>query len=275
MSHPVSWCWLVDAVMAATPPAVADAATDASTRQAVQVNSIWDFVVKGGPIMIPLGICSLLALAIVAERLLVLRRSNIVPPAFLPGLKKVLDKHGGDVKRGIDYCEKSGTPIARICAVGLRHAGEPRAEMERHVTDAGQWEILGLRKYVRGLAVITSIAPLMGLLGTIFGMIQAFQTVAVSGEALGKTEMLAGGIYEAMITTAAGLLVAIPCMIAYHWVTGRIERLVAEMDRACIDFVEHLTRPSPTSTATPPPAHPGAASNGVAHEPTEASAATA
>jgi biopolymer transport protein ExbB len=88
------------------------------------------------------------------------------------------------------------------------------------------------------LAVIASIAPLLGLLGTIFGMIDAFQTVAVSGEALGRTESLAKGIYQAMITTAAGLMVAIPVLIGYHWLAGKIDRLVGEMDRMTVEFVE-------------------------------------
>jgi biopolymer transport protein ExbB len=90
------------------------------------------------------------------------------------------------------------------------------------------------------LQVIGAIAPLLGLLGTIFGMIQAFQTVATSAEALGKTELLAKGIYEAMVTTAAGLLVAIPSVIGYHWISAKIETLVAEMDRICVDLVERV-----------------------------------
>jgi len=98
--------------------------------------------------------------------------------------------------------------------------------------------VLKLRKYLRVLAVIASIAPLMGLLGTIFGMIQAFQTVAASGSALGRTEMLAMGIYQAMITTAAGLLVAIPVLIAYHWIVAKIERLVMEIDQMTVEFIE-------------------------------------
>ena len=90
------------------------------------------------------------------------------------------------------------------------------------------------------LSVIASITPLMGLLGTIFGMIRAFQTVAASGEALGKTEMLAGGIYEAMITTAAGLLVAIPVLICYHWISAKIDTLVMDMDQMTQEFIEEF-----------------------------------
>jgi biopolymer transport protein ExbB len=91
---------------------------------------------------------------------------------------------------------------------------------------------------MRVLSVIAAISPLMGLTGTIFGMIKAFQTVATSGDALGKTELLATGIYEAMITTAAGLLVAIPALILYHVISARVDRLVAELDETCIEFID-------------------------------------
>ena len=123
-----------------------------------------------------------------------------------------------------------------------------------------------MRKYLRVLSVIAAVTPLLGLLGTIMGMIRAFQTVATSAEALGRTELLAQGIYEAMITTAAGLSVAIPVLIVYHWISGKVERLVADLDLDVTDFVErHVLRrgaepaevkpavePAPeTPTATP------------------------
>jgi biopolymer transport protein ExbB len=98
-----------------------------------------------------------------------------------------------------------------------------------------------LRKRLRLLSVIASVAPLLGLLGTVTGMITAFQTVAASAEALGRTELLATGIYEAMVTTAGGLIVAIPTLLAYHWISSRVDHLVAEMDTVTVDFIETHT----------------------------------
>ena len=116
---------------------------------------------------------------------------------------------------------------------------------------------------MRALSIIAAITPLLGLLGTIFGMIRAFQTVAMSGEALGKAELLAEGIYEAMVTTAAGLLVAIPAMICYHWLSARIERLASELDRAAVDFVATYAEPvSPGHIAIAPPPPPIPKHNG-------------
>ncbi len=218
---------------------------DADTAAVVQVQSIWDFIVKGGPMMIPIGLCSLLALAIIVERLVTLRRGQIIPPEFMKGLQPVLDKNGDGHRRALEYCKNNASPIANIFAAGIRSLGYPVELVEKHIEQAGQQEILKLRKHLRTLSVIVSIAPLLGLLGTIFGMIDAFQTVAASGEALGRTESLAKGIYQAMITTAAGLMVAIPVLVGYHWLAGIIDRLVGEMDRMTVEFVENhaLSRP--------------------------------
>jgi len=206
--------------------------------EAVQVQSIWDFVVKGGPMMIPIGLCSLLAMAVIVERLISLRRSKIIPPNFLPDLKPVMDNNGDGYRGALEYCERNASPIAAVFAAGIRSLGASVEIVEKHIEQAGQREILKLRKYLRMLSVIASIAPLLGLLGTIFGMIDAFQTVAASGEALGRTESLAKGIYQAMITTAAGLMVAIPVLVCYHWLSGKIEKLVGDMDQMTVEFVE-------------------------------------
>ena len=205
---------------------------------AASVNSIWDFVIKGGPMMIPIGICSLVALTITIERLVSLRRGQIIPSSFLPGLKKALDDDDVDRSNAIKYCRTNASPVANIFLAGIKKLGESVELMEKHIQEAGEREVLKLRKYLRSLSVIASIAPLMGLLGTIFGMIIAFQTVATSGEALGKAEVLAKGIYQAMITTAAGLMLAIPVVIVYHWISAKIETLVVEVDQMTVDFIE-------------------------------------
>ncbi|MCH7526784.1 MAG: MotA/TolQ/ExbB proton channel family protein [Planctomycetes bacterium] len=219
------------------------AADSAAATSAVEVQSVWDFVVKGGPMMIPIGICSLVALTVIVERLLSLRRSRVIPPDFLSGVKEVLDDQSDDRAKAVEYCESNGSPIAGIFAVGIKRLGEPIELLEKHVQEAGERVVLKLRKYLRMLSVIAAIAPLMGLLGTIFGMIKAFQTVAVSGEALGKTELLAKGIYEAMITTAGGLMVAIPVLIGYHWISAKIDHLVSEMDQMTVEFIEEYAAP--------------------------------
>jgi len=209
--------------------------------EAVKLDSVWDFVLKGGPVMIPIILCSFVALAVFIERLLSLRRRKVIPPEFVPGLKGVLGDEPNDTSRrqkAIEYCTSNGSPIAAVCAAGIKRLGQPIELLERHIQDAGEREVLKLRKYLRILSVIASVTPLLGLLGTIMGMIAAFRTVANSSESLGRTEVLAEGIYEAMITTASGLMVAIPALMLFHWISSKIDALASEMDRISVEFVE-------------------------------------
>ena len=215
-----------------------DAAAQSST---VIVQSIWDFLVKGGPMMVPIALCSLVALAVIIERSISLRSNTVIPPGFLEGLRNAYRSDTNGRWQAAEYCEQNPSPISRVFRAGLRHIDGAEALREKRIEEAGAREVFHLKKNLRVLSVIATIAPVMGLLGTVFGMIKAFQTVSVSGEALGKTELLAKGIYEALITTAAGLVLAIPVLIAYHWLSARIGRLVYDMDRVTIDFFEERT----------------------------------
>ena len=206
--------------------------------ETVAIQSVWDFVVKGGPMMIPIILCSLFAFGVFVERIVSLRRKTVVPDSFLDGLNRIMRDRAKPRADAIAYCEKSDTPLGEIFTAGIKRLNDTPDMLEKHVQDAGERVVTLLKKNLRVLTVVASICPLLGLLGTIFGMIDAFQTVASSGEALGKTELLAAGIYEAMITTAAGLLVAIPVIIAFHYLTARVDSLVAEMDRMTIEFIE-------------------------------------
>jgi len=225
-------------------PAIPDAS-------AVKVQSVWDFVVKGGPVMIPIGICSLVALTVIVERLVSLRRVQIIPPKFVDGVRSILSGGASDrIVRAMEYCRASATPLANILAAGIKKLGEPAEQVEKRIQETGQAEIQRLRKYLRSLSVIAAIAPLLGLLGTILGMITAFETVAASPDSLGRTELLAKGIYEALITTAAGLIVAIPVVISYHWFAAKVDRMVLDMDGMVIAFVEEFARPTVVREST-------------------------
>ncbi len=206
-----------------------------------EVQSVWDFLVKGGPMMVPIVLASLVVLAVGVERLLVLRRSAIVPAALVREVADLLAGAGGErerVRRAIARAERDGSPLAQVAIGGLRRVGLPLDAIERGLADEAERQVHRMRTRTRALSIVASVAPMLGLVGTIFGMIKAFQTVASSAEALGRTEMLAGGIYEAMITTAAGLIVAIPALLFHHWIQARIERLVLEIDRGIGTMLE-------------------------------------
>jgi biopolymer transport protein ExbB len=202
--------------------------------------------------MVPIVLCSLVVVAVVLERLAVLRRPRVVPAGFEKKLHAAMQS--GGVAEAKDVCTKDQSPAARVIAAGLDKLGHAPEVVEKHLAAQGEHELFVLRKRLRTLTVIAAIAPLLGLTGTIFGMIRAFQTIATSGESLGKAELLAGGIYEAMITTAAGLLVAIPTIIFYHWLTSRVDIIARELDRVAVDFVERYVL-EPGQHARPLPQH--------------------
>ena len=195
--------------------------------------------------MIPIAICSLVTVTVIVERLVTLRRKTVIPTGFEDGFRDALND-GNETEAAHAYCQSNGSPIAAVFEAGIKRLHAPVEVLEKHIQEAGQRVVVKLRKNLRVLSVIAAVAPLLGLLGTIFGMITAFQTVATSSEALGKAELLATGIYQAMITTAAGLMVAIPSLLGYHWISARVEGLVVEMDRLAYEFVEDYGRSGAT-----------------------------
>lgn len=210
-----------------------------------QLESVWDFVVKGGPTMGVIIACSLVALTVVVERSIVLRRGAVIPRGFLEGLKAVW----GDREAALGYAKANGSPIARVLEAAIARREQGTAAVEKAVEDAGRREVVRLRHRMRLLGSLPQVSTMLGLLGTIFGMIKTFQAVATSGQALGKTELLAKGIFEAWTNTAAGLLVAIPVMIAYQMLMGRIDARIAELDRVADEWVNT----PPVRVASVPP----------------------
>ncbi len=234
----------------AQPTALTAAQGANVAADAVRVNSIWDFVLKGGPVMIPIGVCSMIAFTVVVERLLSLRRRRVIPPGFTTGLRSILRSGGDSNDAALTYCREQGGELSEIFAAALRYWREPYDVLERHVQRAGEHVVFQLQRNLRILSVIATIATMLGLLGTTLGMITTFQTVATSAQALGRTEMLAKGIYEKLITTAAGLCVAIPTLAAYHAFSAKVDRLVHEMDYIVMDFIEGLRGTHPHASGS-------------------------
>jgi len=185
------------------------------------LGSLTDMIVSGGPVMIPIGLCSVVALAYTIERALQLRRGPLGLAELGGEIVQVV--RAGGRQRALELCAAKPSPLARVLSSALARWSEPPLEREKAVEDAGLREVRRLSAGLRPLVVVTAIAPLLGLLGTVWGMILAFSTVA-RAEGLGRPELLADGISQALITTAAGLVIAIPTQAAYFWLKGRIER---------------------------------------------------
>jgi biopolymer transport protein ExbB len=198
--------------------------------------SVFQLFLKGGFFMYPLAACSVVAVTLILDRLLALRRKRVTPSDFLEGLRAVFADREVDPREALEYCRKSDTPIARVAAAGIRRIGHGWAAAEKAVEEAGANEALRLRRNMRFLYALGNVATLLGLIGTISGMIKAFQVAAVAG--VGRVDQLSRGIYEAMTCTFAGLAVAIVVTSFYYFLAGRIERLIAEMNDVLTQFAD-------------------------------------
>jgi len=192
---------------------------------------------KGGVLMYPIFICSLIAITIFFERMFYLKGIKTKSKRFVLRLNNLIKK--GSINLAISACRKSPTPISQIMLAGLMKYGQSRKEIKEAIEDSANQEIPLLEKRLSTLATIGNITPLLGLLGTVFGMIKAFNVIAVMG--VGKPEALAGGISEALLTTAFGLSIAIPTIVIYNYLSNRVDKIVREMEMSCVDLLDLLT----------------------------------
>lgn len=219
-------------------PAAGDPATKTASTEAKP--TIFELLQSGGYIMYPLYALSVVALAFAIERAVSLRRRRILPPPFVQNLRGLIAARPLDSEKILTYCQANPSPISRVFQVAVKRLRRPLPEIEKAIEDAGAREIRLLRRNCRVLSGVAYIAPLLGLLGTVLGMIRCFTEVS-TGEGLGKAKQLAEGIYQALVTTAAGLTVAIPAAVLYLMFSAKIEKLVSEMDDLSLEFVESVS----------------------------------
>lgn len=193
-----------------------------------------------GPLIVPIGIASVVMVLCVIERLMALRRRRVAPKRFVHCVLTQLEEGAVDRDGAMELCEENPSHIARVFEAGLRRWGRPQVEVEQAVLDEGERTAAELRKYIRVVSGVGNICPLLGLLGTVWGMRVAFNQIAAES-AMGKPELLAEGIGSALMSTAAGLGVAIPAMIAYLHLTGRIDTLIGVVDRHSQELVNLIS----------------------------------
>ena len=203
-----------------------------------------ELLVKGGPVMIPILLGSVIALAVFIERMWALRRRKVVPDDLGDQVRSLVGE--GRLDGAVAVCERADAAIARIFLAGLRLTGKPRELVKERIEEVGRRETVQLERYVGVLGVIAALEPLLGLLGTVTGMIKVFQNVVKQG--LGDPRILASGIWEALITTAAGLVVAIPTYILWRWLLAKVRDRVMEMEDDAVGLMDLLT-----DTPSPPP----------------------
>lgn len=200
--------------------------------------NILRYISEGNTILIVLGCFSIVAMTVFFERLLVLRRSEINTNQFVLSLKQVIGQH--NVIAGIQICEETGGAVANIVRSGLLKHNRSKEEIVSGMEIAGLGEIAKLEKHARILSMIAHIAPLVGLLGTVLGFIQAFSEMRLSGLMDISTSRVGEAMEYALVTTAAGLVVAIPAIIAYNYIVSRIQQIVLEMQLVSSEIVDLL-----------------------------------
>jgi biopolymer transport protein ExbB len=196
-----------------------------------------EIYLKGGIIMWPILLCSVIGLAIVIDRFLVLRKAKINVPAFMVKLRGYIKNK--DMSGAISFCMLEKSPIANMVRKGLKKFGLGHQRVKESIENAGRQEVNKLEKGLSVLATIAGIAPLLGFLGTVTGMIQAFMTIEdLAGTA--NPSDLAGGIWEALTTTAFGLIVGIPVLAFYNYFLSAVKKFVAEMETVANDVVDTI-----------------------------------
>lgn len=202
--------------------------------------SFLDILTRGGWIMLPIALLSLLTIYLFVERLLTVRRAQADPEKLTSQVRSYVQS--GDIQGAINHCSHHNSPIARMLQHGLERLGRPISEIQDAVQSAGKHEAFELEKRTGVLASIAGIAPMLGFLGTVTGMIRAFQQIQnLQGNV--NPSVLAGGIWEALLTTAFGLAVGILALFAYNFLINRIKRLVNDMERSATDFIDLLQEP--------------------------------
>ncbi len=229
---------IIDVSRLTAQPPEAHAATVAAAQSAepISYKNLLDILRSGGLMMAPLFACSFVTLVFLFERAISLRRGRVIPRPFVKRFLHQVAEGKLDRDQALELCQENGSPIADVFAAAVRKWGRPSVELEQTVIDAGERAASGLRRYIRVFNGVATISPLMGLLGTVFGMIRLFNAISTA-DAMGRTELLAAGISEAMLTTAAGLLIAIPALCIYLYFLGRVERLLSDIDGLAQELV--------------------------------------
>ncbi len=206
-----------------------------SASEPTSYKSLFAILKSGGVMMIPLFVCSFFTLVFVFERAISLRGGRVIPRPFVKRFLHQVSEGKLDRDSALALCEESASPTVEVFSAVVKKWGRPSVEIEQTIIDAEDRIAPGLRRYIRIFSAVATISPLLGLLGTVVGMIRLFDAIS-SVDAMGRTELLAAGISEALLTTAAGLLIAIPALIFHQYFVGRVERLVMAIDGLAQDL---------------------------------------
>lgn len=218
------------------------AATEVEGEEVVEQSiNLIELMLKGGWIMLPLGILSIIAVYIFIERYLALRRASTEDTTFMNRIKDYI--HDGKIDSALALCSNSAHPIARMIEKGISRIGRPLGDVSTAIENVGNLEVSRMEKGLPTLATIAGGAPMIGFLGTVIGMIKSFWEMSTAGNNI-MVDQLAGGIYTALVTTVTGLIVGIVAYFAYNILVARVEKVVFKMEARTMEFMDILNEPA-------------------------------
>ena len=198
--------------------------------------SLIDLLLKGGWVMIPILLLSIASIYIIAERYVAIKKASQNPESFMNQVKGLILRH--DLQGALLLCGQTRTPIARMIEKGIKRIGQPLKDIETSIENVGKLEVTKLEKNISVLGIIAGIAPMLGFIGTIIGVIQIFYAISASGD-FGIAQ-ISGGLYTKMVTSAAGLIVGIIAHVGYHYLSLMVDRVVFKMENNAIEFTDLL-----------------------------------
>ena len=216
-------------------------AVQETTEQVVKNLSVWDLTMAGGWLMIPLALLAIVSIYIFFERLFAIHRANRQDKTFMDRIKDFI--HRGDVDQALKLCQDTNTPYSRMIEKGVTRIGRPMNDVLVSIENVGNMEVAKLEKGFNWLATTAAGAPMIGFLGTVIGMVQAFFQLASAGNNSNVT-ILASGIYQALVTTVAGLIVGILALFAYNFLTSRVNKVMNKLEGKTMEFMDLLNEPA-------------------------------
>lgn len=219
-------------------PAATDAAADAASVASL---SFWDMCMQGGILMIPIAVLLLFSIYFFIERWIVIRSANRNDDSFMRRIKDYI--HEGEIESALNLCKNVGTPYARLISKGISRIGRPMNDVLVAIENTGNIEIAKLSKGLPWLATTASGAPMLGFLGTVIGMVQAFYNISAQGSSA-DIATFSGGIYTALVTTIAGLIVGIVALFAYNILVAKINNVMTSLEGKTMEFMDLLNEPA-------------------------------
>ncbi|MFM7078418.1 MAG: MotA/TolQ/ExbB proton channel family protein [Bacteroidota bacterium] len=202
--------------------------------------SLWELLVKGGPIMIPIALCSVVAVYLIVDRFLAIRKAAKVDPNFMNSIRDFMGS--GNVEAAKALCKNTKGPIAHMIGKGISRLGKPTREIENAIESAGKLEVYNMERNLGYLSTIAGIAPMFGFLGTIFGVIQIFYEISLQNSL--EIGTISSGLYVKMITSGAGLFVGMIAYAGFNFLTQYVDRVINKMEITAVDFIDLLEEPT-------------------------------